>query len=458
MLNRKIRKDLLAAYDSSSKLNDNLNCKKSIKNSKNLNTDNKFKKILSKKTDNNDKKTIDEKQGKNVSDADKKENKQFKNVNVLMSALGSIIKNINISDERNIHEREDAVKAIEKLLSQFSLNGEDFNINYILNEIKKYFSDNLNLESIDFEKVKSILVDIQQMKDVKSDKETSDLYKLLDELQEILKDNKDNKTDTKNAVQNLKGYQKDESLKNFTVKSANSIKSSNELEEDKNITSNSNDLEESKKIVSDKLKESGENEKTNSKKLFKLGIIRTKSSNISEKHDLSKANEFINTGNSSIENEKVINAVKTGQFLKNNNLELGKIFNQIIENAKTYINDDNSQITIKLKPDFLGNLSMKIIVERGILVAKFDVESQIVKQAIEANLEDLRSALSEKGFEIKEFSVSVNQDSSYNQSTFDRYKGKKAKKVVLNEEQLEKNYMTNQTYLNGLDSTINYLA
>ncbi|WIF94638.1 flagellar hook-length control protein FliK [Caminicella sporogenes] len=455
MLNRKIRKDLLAAYDSSSKLNDNLNCKKSIKNSKNLNTDNKFKKILSKKTDNNDKKTIDEKQGKNVSDADKKENKQFKNVNVLMSALGSIIKNINISDEKNIHEREDTVKAIEKLLSQFSLNGEDFNINYILNEIKKYFSDNLNLESIDFEKVKSILIDIQQMKDVKSDKEISDLYKLLDELQEILKDNK---TNTKNTVQNLKDYQKDKSLKNFTVKSANSIKSSNELEEDKNITSNSNDLEESKKIVFDKFKESEENEKTNSKNLFKLGIIRTKSSNISEKHDLSKVNEFINTGNSSIENEKVINGVKSGQFLKNNNLELGKIFNQIIENAKTYINDDNSQITIKLKPDFLGNLSMKIIVERGILIAKFDVESQIVKQAIEANLEDLRNALSEKGFEIKEFSVSVNQDSSYNQSTFDRYKGKKVKKVVLNEEQLEKNYMTNQTYLNGLNSTINYLA
>ncbi len=135
------------------------------------------------------------------------------------------------------------------------------------------------------------------------------------------------------------------------------------------------------------------------------------------------------------------------------------IFNQIIEAAKVSISEDTSEMIMKLKPDNLGKLSMKLVVERGMLVAEFEVESQIVKEAIESNLEDLRNALRDKGFQIQDLNVSVNQDSNSNENQHLYFNNnRKTKKMSLIDSSKKQDvYVSNQYNMMG-SSTINFLA
>ncbi len=88
-----------------------------------------------------------------------------------------------------------------------------------------------------------------------------------------------------------------------------------------------------------------------------------------------------------------------------------EIVTQIVEKAKVTLTDDKSEMVIDLKPDHLGKLSLKVVTERGAVVAKFVAESEQVKAAIESNMDNLKESLTKQGFSIQGFSVSVRQDS-----------------------------------------------
>lgn len=74
--------------------------------------------------------------------------------------------------------------------------------------------------------------------------------------------------------------------------------------------------------------------------------------------------------------------------------------------------EDHSEMIIKLKPEELGKVELKIEVHKDMVIAKFAVASQMVKEAIEANLSDLRSALKDKGFENMSINVDLGQKES----------------------------------------------
>ncbi|WP_010249102.1 flagellar hook-length control protein FliK [Acetivibrio cellulolyticus] len=88
-----------------------------------------------------------------------------------------------------------------------------------------------------------------------------------------------------------------------------------------------------------------------------------------------------------------------------------EIVSQIVEKAKVILTDEKSEMVIDLKPDHLGKLSLKVVTERGAVVAKFVAESEQVKAAIESNMDNLKESLTKQGFSIQGFSVSVGQDS-----------------------------------------------
>lgn len=91
---------------------------------------------------------------------------------------------------------------------------------------------------------------------------------------------------------------------------------------------------------------------------------------------------------------------------------------QIVEKAKVLLTGDKSEMIMDLKPDHLGRLSLKLVTERGIVVAKFIAENEEVRAAIEANMDTLKESLEKQGFSVQEFSVSVNQNKSNNQDEY----------------------------------------
>ncbi len=88
-----------------------------------------------------------------------------------------------------------------------------------------------------------------------------------------------------------------------------------------------------------------------------------------------------------------------------------EIISQIVEKAKVILTDEKSEMVIDLKPDHLGKLSLKIVTERGNVMAKFVAENEQVKAAIESNMDSLKESLTKQGFSVQGFSVSVGQES-----------------------------------------------
>jgi flagellar hook-length control protein FliK len=89
-----------------------------------------------------------------------------------------------------------------------------------------------------------------------------------------------------------------------------------------------------------------------------------------------------------------------------------EILNQMVEKAKVVLSAEKSEMVMDLKPDSLGKLALKVVTERGMVVAQFVAENQQVKEIIEANMQVLKDALEKQGLSVQSFSVSVGQDNA----------------------------------------------
>lgn len=86
------------------------------------------------------------------------------------------------------------------------------------------------------------------------------------------------------------------------------------------------------------------------------------------------------------------------------------IMNQVIKKAEIIVQGSHQEMIMKLEPESLGKLNLKLVVENGLITAKFVAESQQVKEVLESNFNKLKDALQEKGITVQGFSVSVGQE------------------------------------------------
>lgn len=112
------------------------------------------------------------------------------------------------------------------------------------------------------------------------------------------------------------------------------------------------------------------------------------------------------------------------------------IINQIVEKVKFDFQNPKNEVKIKLKPDVLGEMVMKIEVEKGVVTAKIVVDNHKTKEIIEGNLIQLKEEIKNTGLEIKTFEVFVKNDGNmdkhnlnyFNFNRFYRNNGKIAMK------------------------------
>lgn len=134
----------------------------------------------------------------------------------------------------------------------------------------------------------------------------------------------------------------------------------------------------------------------------------------------------INTKTEQIFDKKVDNII-------NKEIEVPKeeVLKQIIDKGKAIIDSEKSEIRIKLKPEILGDLVLKVELEKGAVVAKAIVDNYRVKELLEANIYQLKEGLEKQGMEIKAFEVQVGSNSDFEkqnrQNTFNNSKKKKIK-------------------------------
>ena len=109
------------------------------------------------------------------------------------------------------------------------------------------------------------------------------------------------------------------------------------------------------------------------------------------------------------------------------NIDQNEIIKQITNSIKTSIKTDFSEIKLMLRPDFLGELSLKISTEKGVITAQFLAENQKVKEIIESNFNELKNILNEQGIQVSQLEVSVNDNQNKNSHSFNSFNFEQSK-------------------------------
>lgn len=93
--------------------------------------------------------------------------------------------------------------------------------------------------------------------------------------------------------------------------------------------------------------------------------------------------------------------------MKNIPISRNELINQVVDKAQVLVSGDKSEMVMDLKPDHLGKLTIRLVTERGMVMARITAENQQVKEVLETNLQVLRDAMEKQGMSIQGFSVSV---------------------------------------------------
>ncbi len=93
------------------------------------------------------------------------------------------------------------------------------------------------------------------------------------------------------------------------------------------------------------------------------------------------------------------------------------VLKQIAESMKVELqNGLENEVRITLRPQHLGDVTLKILTDNGIITAQFEAESQRVKEIIESNFNMLKESLEEQGLEVSHLEVNVSSQDNGNQS------------------------------------------
>ncbi len=167
------------------------------------------------------------------------------------------------------------------------------------------------------------------------------------------------------------------------------------------------------------------------------------------------SNDFLNFSNNQ-SNQDIFNVQAQDVEIKNvaefskianakmTNFNSQNVIKQIVDNVKVNFDPSYTEIKMQLSPENLGDVTLKVITENGIVTAQFIAENERVKEVIESNFTHLNDTLKEKGIDVSELSVSVGQDDSNNDSLqhFNRERSKSSSRISqiindINEEEMQ---------------------
>ncbi|MBR9984301.1 MAG: flagellar hook-length control protein FliK [Desulfosarcina sp.] len=92
------------------------------------------------------------------------------------------------------------------------------------------------------------------------------------------------------------------------------------------------------------------------------------------------------------------------------------VMDQIVDKAAMRSIHGRSEIQIRLKPEFLGNVQMNIAADKEQLVVRIITDRPVVKEIIETHLHHLKTELQNQGLTIDKFEVTVNPDGNQQHS------------------------------------------
>jgi flagellar hook-length control protein FliK len=139
-------------------------------------------------------------------------------------------------------------------------------------------------------------------------------------------------------------------------------------------------------------------------------------------------NRLLPNGNMMIsrENAPVIVVDQTLSEQKVNEAFLQQLTNIIRSGRFTRLTNRNAQLAIRLYPEHLGTLTVKIVREHGTLAAKLIVSTDSAKELLDANLSQLQQVLSTENITVEKWNV-LTQDDRYTPAFYQEERGHEQK-------------------------------
>jgi flagellar hook-length control protein FliK len=107
--------------------------------------------------------------------------------------------------------------------------------------------------------------------------------------------------------------------------------------------------------------------------------------------------------------DKVVHSsVHSAQQAKSGVTDFHNVAGQIVEHARLFkqpFDQNNSEMLIKLRPEHLGELSLKVAVDNGVVTASFHSNNAEVRSIIEASLPQLKQNLADQGIKVDNVDV-----------------------------------------------------
>lgn len=356
--------------------------------------------------------------GKEVKNSDEKENLISEKEDELRENIAEIL-GVEVDEVKNV---------LEQLgISVFELN----NPQKLLDFLQKVFQADIPSDLLLIDGIKDMIVQIKQVVEEKN-------------------------ADFDNLIQNFLDNQTvQEKEENLAV--GNNVLNSKETDVVSEVNENVSDFEE-QGVKQGVVSNSKENAPLRDKGKDEFSEVKTENVQTEEIAPI-KANESMNMqngfnqqnfqnnnmnfeNNSSLNNVNGINSTAFdninkafSQVISKNqsmrNVNTADVINQIIDKFKAGIVKENvTQIKITLKPDYLGDVALKIVSENGIVSAQFTAENQKVKEIIEANFNNLKNMLDEQGVQVAALSVSVGGEDSENEGRRFEFEQSKSSKRI----------------------------
>lgn len=86
------------------------------------------------------------------------------------------------------------------------------------------------------------------------------------------------------------------------------------------------------------------------------------------------------------------------------------VFDQIVQRAAVHVKNNQGEIRIDLKPEFLGHVRLQIVTDNQQVTVRILTELPMVRDMIESNLQQLKSDLQQQGLRVERVEVAVADD------------------------------------------------
>ncbi|MBQ7359700.1 MAG: flagellar hook-length control protein FliK [Lachnospiraceae bacterium] len=116
--------------------------------------------------------------------------------------------------------------------------------------------------------------------------------------------------------------------------------------------------------------------------------------------------------------------------------ETQMIMDQIMEFMKIQVGDDISRLEMQLQPESLGTVQVQIAAKDGVITAQFTAQNEMVKNALESQMIQLRETFDAQGIKVESIEVAVqsqafdrNLNQGKGQQNFSQQEGKSSTKI-----------------------------